>query len=174
MSDLPPATLPPVRRVVTGHDAAGKAVVISDASFPGVPNPKGTAQFTLVWTSASAPADNDDPTDGRARDVDLTLPGGSVIRVVDMLPLTTAPMHRTSSLDYGIVVSGAIELLLDDGSATLVEPGGIIVQRGTNHSWRNSSADTTARVVFVLIDAAPATVGGVPLREIHPSEGVIP
>lgn len=164
--------LPPVRRVVTGHDAAGKAVVISDASFDSVPNPKGTALFTLVWTTPTAPVDNDDASDGREREVDLTLPGGSVIRVVDMLPLTTAPMHRTSSLDYGIVVSGAIELLLDDGSATPIEQGGIVVQRGTNHSWRNPSADETARVVFVLLDAKPATVGGVPLPEIHPGRPV--
>ncbi len=162
--------LPPVRRVVTGHDATGKAVVISDATFDSVPNPKKTALFTLVWTSDGAPVDNDDTTDGRDRDVDLTLPGGSVIRVVDMLPLTTAPMHRTSSLDYGIVVSGSIELLLDDGSATLVEPSGIIVQRGTIHSWRNPSDTDTARVVFVLLDAKPATVNGEPLRDVHPRD----
>ena len=168
------STLPPVRRVVTGHDATGKAVVISDATFGSVPNPAKTALFTLVWTSPTAPADNDDATDGRDRDVDLTLPGGSVIRVVDMLPGSIAPMHRTSSLDYGIVISGAIELLLDDGSSTLVEPGGIIVQRGTNHSWRNPSADMTARVAFVLIDAKPATVDGVPLPDIHPSAGAKP
>ena len=162
--------LPPVRRVVTGHDAAGKAVVVSDATFDSIPNPKGTARFTLLWTSATAPVDNDDATDGRDRNVDLTLPGGSVIRVVDMLPLTTAPMHRTSSLDYGIVVSGSIELLLDDDSATLVEQGGIIVQRGTIHSWRNPSAEETARVVFVLLDAITATVDGKPLPDIHPGD----
>ena len=167
-------TLSPVRRVVTGHNAAGKAVVISDTTFDSVPNPAKTALFTLVWTSPTSPADNDDATDGRDRDVDLTLPGGSVIRVVDMLPLSIAPMHRTSSLDYGIVISGAIELLLDDGSATLVEPGGIIVQRGTNHSWRNPSAEVTARVAFVLLDAKPATVDGVPLEDIHPRLGIKP
>ena len=167
-------TLPPVRRVVTGHDPSGRAVVISDMTFNSVPNPAKTARFTLVWTSPTAPADNDDATDGRDRDVDLTLPGGSVIRVVDMLPLTTAPMHRTSSLDYGIVISGSIELLLDDGSATLVEPGGIIVQRGTNHSWRNPSAEVTARVAFVLLDAKPATVDGVALEDIHPRLGIKP
>lgn len=166
--------LPPVRRVVTGHDDAGKAVVISDATFDSVPNPARTANFTLIWTSNGAPVDNDDATDGRERDVDLVLPGGSVIRVGDLLPGTTAPMHRTSSLDYGIVISGAIELLLDDGSSTLVEQGGIIVQRGTNHSWRNPSADVTARVAFVLLDAKPATVNGVPLEDIHPRQGIMP
>lgn len=163
--------LPPVRRVVTGHDAAGKAVVTSDATFASTPNPAGTAEFTLIWTSQGSPIDNDDATDGRDRDTDLTLPGGSVIRVVDMLPQTTAPMHRTSSLDYGIVISGKIELILDDQSATLVEPGGVVVQRGTIHSWRNPSADETARVAFVLLDAKPATVAGQPLEDIHPRLG---
>ena len=162
--------LPPVRRIVTGHDAAGKAVVTDDRTFDSVPNPKGTALFTLLWSSDTAHVDNDDATDGRDRNVGLTLPGGSVIRVVDMLPLTTAPMHRTSSLDYGIVVSGAIELLLDDGAATLIKHGGIIIQRGTIHSWRNPSATETARVVFVLLDAKPVTVNGVPLLDIHPRD----
>ncbi len=162
--------LPPVRRVVTGHDAAGKAVVVSDRTFESVANPKGTALFTLLWSSDTSPVDNDDATDGRDRKVDLTLPGGSVIRVVDMLPLTTAPMHRTSSLDYGIVVSGEIELLLDDGAATLVERGGIVIQRGTIHSWRNPSATETARVVFVLLDAKPVIINGKPLREVHPRD----
>lgn len=164
--------LPPVHRIVTGHDDAGKAVVISNQTFDSVPNPQGTAFFTLAWTSDTTPVDNDDAIDGRNRNVDLTLPGGSVIRVVDMLPLTTAPMHRTNSLDYGIVVSGAIALVLDDGSSTLIEPGGIIIQRGTIHSWHNPSADETARVVFVLLDAKPATVDGNQLPEISPRAGL--
>lgn len=160
--------LPPVHRVVTGHDEAGNAVVISNTTFESVPNPKGTALFTLLWTSATSPVDNDDTTDGRDRNVDLTLPGGSVIRVVDMLPLTTAPMHRTNSLDYGIVISGQIELVLDDDARTLVEPGGVIIQRGTIHSWHNPSPSETARVVFVLLDALPATANGESLLPIHP------
>lgn len=167
-------TLPPVRRVVTGHDAAGKAVVISDCRFDSIANPAGTALFTLLWTSHGSPVDNDDATDGRDRNADITLPGGSVIRVVDMLPGTTAPMHRTSSLDYGIVISGTIELILDDKAATVVEPGGVIVQRGTIHSWRNPSADETARVAFVLLDAKPVTVNGQPLADIHPRLGLKP
>lgn len=164
-------SLPPVHRVVTGHNAAGKAVVIADSKFESIPNPAGTALFTLVWTSQGMPVDNNDAADGRERDTDITLPGGSVIRVVDMLPGTTAPMHRTSSLDYGIVISGKIELILDDQAATLVEPGGIVIQRGTIHSWRNPSADETARVAFVLIDAAPVVVDGKPLEDIHPRLG---
>lgn len=166
MPDLP--DLPPVRRVVTGHDAAGKAIVVSDDSFIGQPNPNGTAVLTTVWTSSGSPIDNDDATDGGKRAVDLVLPGGSVIRTVDMFPGTTAPMHRTSSLDYGIVLSGTIELILDDGSTTLVEQGGIVIQRGTIHSWRNPSSDTTARMAFVLLEAKPVTIGGKALEDIAP------
>lgn len=164
-------TLPPVRRIVTGHDAAGKAVVIDDSMLDYRSNPAGTSRLTLVWTSLGMPVDNDDATDGRDRQIGLTLPGGSVIRTVDMLPGTTAPMHRTSSLDYGIVVAGSIELLLDDGAATRCEPGDIIIQRGTIHAWRNPSADVTARVAFVLLDATPATVDGAPLPDIAPGAG---
>ncbi len=166
--------LPPVRRIVTGHDSAGKAVVVADSTFDAIPNPSGTSLMTLIWTSQTAPVDNDDPTDGRDRNVGLTLPGGSVIRIVDMLPGTTAPMHRTSSLDYGIVISGSIELILDDRASTLIEPGGIIVQRGTIHSWRNPSETETARVAFVLLDARPASVDGALLADIHPSAGLKP
>ena len=162
-------TLPPVRRIVTGHDAAGKAIVIDDGTLDARSNPAGTSRLTLVWTSLGNPVDNDDATDGRSRAVDLVLPGGSVIRTVDMLPGTSAPMHRTSSLDYGIVISGSIELLLDDGATTLCKLGDIVIQRGTIHAWRNPSADTTARVAFVLLDAKPVTVDGAPLPDIHPS-----
>ena len=76
----------PIRRIVTGHDAAGRAVVTADSVLDGVPIPNGQAVFTLVWTTATAPVDNDDVTDGRDRRTGLTLPGGSVLRVVDLLP----------------------------------------------------------------------------------------
>ncbi|MEY2943489.1 MAG: hypothetical protein RLY97_1503, partial [Pseudomonadota bacterium] len=117
----------PIRRVVTGHDSAGKAVVTADSVLDSKPNPTGSSLFTLVWTTATTPVDNDDPTDGRERSVGLTLPGGSVLRVVDLLPRNCAPMHRTNSLDYGIVLNGAIELVLDDDDVTLVEAGCIII-----------------------------------------------
>ncbi len=166
--------LSPVRRVVTGHDAAGKAVVIADTLLPTTANPSGTSIFSLVWTSDKMPVDNDDPADGAARKVDLTLAGGSVIRILDMLPGTTAPMHRTSSLDYGIMISGTIDLILDDNQRTRIEAGAVVVQRGTIHSWHNPSDTEVARVAFVLLDAKPVTVDGVALPDIHPSAGLKP
>ena len=162
----------PIRRIVTGHDAKGRAVVTADALLQGAPVPSGSSVLTLLWTTATAPVDNDDATDGRDRDVGLTLPGGSVLRIVEMLPNTRSPMHRTNSLDYGIVLSGSVELELDGGALTPVEPGDIVIQRGTIHAWRNPSADTPARIAFVLLDATPATVDGAPLPEISPRAGL--
>lgn len=160
--------LPPVRRVVTGHNRNGRAVVVGDETFAPAPIPSGDADFLLLWTTPTVPADNGDPVDGREREAGLTLNAGSVIRIVDMLPGKQSPMHRTNSIDYGIVVSGEIELELDDGSRTRVGAGSVIVQRGTNHLWRNPSATEPCRIVFVLIEAAPYVHDGVPLAEHKP------
>ena len=158
----------PVRRVVTGHDAEGRAIIKSDDSFPVVEIPSGDAAFCLVWTTETVPADNNDETDGRAREAGLTLNAGSVIRIVDMLPGRASPMHRTNSIDYGIILSGEIELEVDDGAKTLIGPGGIIVQRGTNHLWRNPSDHVPCRIAFVLIEAPAYIHDGEPLPEHKP------
>ena len=162
------ASLPPVRRVVTGHDAQGRAVIRSDQSFETRTIPSGDAAFALMWTTASVPADNNDEVDGRERDAGLTIHHGSVIRIVDMLPGGASPMHRTNSIDYGIVLTGEVELELDDGVKTLLRPGDIVVQRGTMHLWRNPSDHQTCRMVFVLTEAAPYVHKGKPLEEIQP------
>ncbi|MFN3450564.1 MAG: cupin domain-containing protein, partial [Sphingorhabdus sp.] len=90
------------------------------------------------------------------------------IRIVDMLPGGVSPMHRTNSIDYGIVLSGEVELELDDGAVTTARSGDIIVQRGTVHLWRNRSTTDVCRIVFVLIEAPPVLVNGVPLDEEKP------
>jgi quercetin dioxygenase-like cupin family protein len=157
---------PPVRRIVTGHDGAGRAVFTADDLLPVNPIPSGDAAFSLIWTTASVPADNNDDTDGRERDAGLTLHQGSVIRIVDMLPGGVSPFHRSSSIDYGIVLSGAVELELDDGAVTTARAGDIIVQRGTIHLWRNPSATDNCRIAFVLIEASPRMVDGKPLPDV--------
>lgn len=159
---------PPLRRVVTGHDCRGRATIRSDATFPSEPIALGGADFALVWTTAAVPVDNNDETDGRERDAGLTLNRGSVIRIVDFHPKGESPMHRTNSIDYGIVLAGQIELALEDGVKTVVGPHSIVVQRGTNHKWRNPSASEWARVAFVLIEAAPFVHDGSPLLEDKP------
>lgn len=159
----------PVRRVVTGHDAeTGKAVFVSDTTFEPIDVPSGDAAMCLIWTAPTLPVDNDDPADGRSREAGVTLKGGSVIRIVDLYPGEQSPMHRTNSLDYGILLTGELELELDDGMKTKLLPGDIVVQRGTIHLWRNPSATTSCRIVFVLTEATAAIVQGRPLAEIHP------
>lgn len=158
----------PVRRVVTGHDLAGKAIFVSDDRFDPVDVPNGDAAMCLIWTAPDLPIDNNDPTDGRTRPAGLTLRGGSVIRTVDMYPGEQSPFHRTNSLDYGIVLSGELELELDDGALVLLSPGDIVIQRGTIHLWRNPSDSVSCRIVFVLTEAIPVEINTSLLPEIYP------
>lgn len=159
---------PPVRRVVTGHDAEGRAVFRSDERFEPRVIPSGDAAMALIWTTASVPADNNDETDGRDREAGTTLHNGSVIRIVDMLPGGQSPMHRTNSIDYGIVLAGQVELELDDGATRLLGPGDIVVQRGTIHLWRNPTATEACRLAFILIEAPPFELNGKPLEQRQP------
>jgi quercetin dioxygenase-like cupin family protein len=156
------------RRVVTGHDAEGRAIFRSDDIFPLEPIPIGGADFALIWTTPTVPVDNNDEVDGRERPADLTLRGGSVLRVGDLLPGSVSSMHRSNSIDYGIVMSGQIELELDNGETKLLGPGDIVVQRGTIHLWRNPSETETCRMIWILIEAAPYMQDGVPMEEVHP------
>ena len=167
MTKLSDSGLPPVQRVVTGHDAQGRAVFKSEDVSPTRTIPTGDAAFLLLWTTETVPADNNDETDGRFRDAGLTINNGSVIRIVDMLPGKQSPMHRTNSIDYGIILSGEIELELDDGAKRTVREGGIVIQRGTNHLWRNIT-DRPCRIAFILIEAPAYEHDGVPLPEHKP------
>jgi quercetin dioxygenase-like cupin family protein len=146
------ATSGPPRRIVTGHDAEGRSVVLSDA-----PTPKtldvGTAAFHELWiteeTPVPIPATEPEPTDRPVR----TPPpaGGVTVRFTEMAPGAESPMHRTETVDVGVVLEGETWLLLDDGSETRVGRGDAVVQRGTNHAWANRS-DRPVRMVFVMID----------------------
>lgn len=154
-----------VRRVVTGHDREGRAIVARDAVLTANERDDGRVRFVKIWTTDQSPADNMDERDAALRETGLTSPGGSVLRVTDLAPGTRSPMHRTSSVDYGIVLQGEIDLELDDGSVTRVRAGEIVVQRGTIHAWVNNGSDW-CRIAFVLIDAVPVTVAG---KTLEPS-----
>ena len=157
------------RRIVTGHDDRGRAVFRSVDELRPEVIPSGDAAMATIWSTAEVPADLNDETDGREREVGITLNGGSVIRVVDMLPGGESPMHRTNSIDYGIVQSGSVELELDDGRVETCRAGDVIVQRGTIHLWRNPSDSETCRIVFVLTEAKSGYVhDGQPLEELKP------
>ncbi|KAK0728745.1 cupin domain-containing protein [Lasiosphaeria miniovina] len=159
-------------RFITDHNAAGLSVF--DASIPeAVPTQAmGRMSFQLGYATTSLPADFSSGADVAQYSSFLTgpppgiyIPGGSVLRIVEMQPGGASPMHRTVSLDYGVVLDGAAELVLDSGESRVLERGDMVVQRGTNHLWRNKSATETSRMLFVTLESKPVEVGGKLLSE---------
>lgn len=177
-----------IRRVVTGHDASGKAVIVEDGLAPIVrtdDNRPGYA-MTQLWITDTSPAQVDSGGDPTQRPITLSPPAsGTVVRIVDFPPAAQeltevdartaaeafamygessaltgkgeAPkrhpfMHRTETIDYALVMSGEIVILLDDSEVTLKQ-GEVLIQRGTNHAWTNRS-DQPCRMLFVLVDGA--------------------
>ncbi|HZT51757.1 MAG TPA: cupin domain-containing protein [Stellaceae bacterium] len=173
----------PIRRVVTGHNKAGKSIFLSDGAAPVVVS-RGTASTTVteLWETRGTPASNrgdEDPTQHPYR---LPPPkNGTVFRIIEYPPdkvrvsalrqpgtshdaaaegyvrdlaNTRHPgFHKTDSVDYAIVLSGEIYALMDEGE-TLLKAGDVLIQRGTSHAWSNRT-DEPATVAFVLIDAEP-------------------
>jgi quercetin dioxygenase-like cupin family protein len=140
------------RRIVTGHDAAGKSVVLSDTTSPKTTE-IGTAAFHEIWVTEGMPVQIP-ATEPESTDRPIRVPpppNGVMIRFTEMEPGAASPMHRTETLDVGVVLEGETWMLLDDGSETLVGPGDAVVQRGTNHAWENRS-DRPVRMLFVLVD----------------------
>lgn len=154
-----------IRRVITGHTADGRAVVIKDDVVAAQSVAGGDAQFALIWKTIESPVDNDDAVDRSAEPTGLVEPNGSILRMVDLAPGTRSPLHRTHSLDYGIVLSGEVDLELDGGQLTRVRQGEVIVQRGTIHAWINPGPET-CRIAFILLGARPPNVAGRPLPEV--------
>ncbi|GAA5854276.1 hypothetical protein JCM9279_005105 [Rhodotorula babjevae] len=164
--------LPIIRRVVTTHDESGDAKVWIDEEVENKAPPgfSDGVSFGLAWTTDSSPADCQTSVDGKDLPIgELASAEGSVVRYVDMPPKHVSPMHRTISLDYGFLLFGTVELLLPDGSKTLVKPGDIVVQRGTDHAWVNPSETEWARMVYVLLPSKPVVVDGkeLPPKSIH-------
>jgi naringenin degradation protein FdeH len=176
-------SFPPIHRVVTGHDAEGKAIVAIDGPLPTVVELQAVPGmiFHEVWETLRVPApvdDGADPTTGpmmhgppkngvRIRFVDLP-PDASYLaeaaprmkalfeEVNNVEGLTTKSdsphpmMHRTESIDYGVVIEGELTLVLDDSEVSL-RPGSVVIQRGTNHAWANRSGKM-CRMLFIQID----------------------
>ncbi len=148
-----------VRRVVTGHDENGKAVVrIDDRGAHAKSNrPNMTAQ--VIWTTDDLPVNfAEDGEDKGAREIGTTVQNGSVFRVIEFAPGVTPRNHRTDSIDYAVVVSGEIDMEMDD---TLVHlrAGDVLVQRGTIHNWMNQGTEPCV-IAFVLIGSIGNTAVG--------------
>lgn len=146
-----------VRRVITGHDASGKAVVKIDEIVSDLKIGRPGAMVAPIWITEGFPVDNNGSEDTSKRQVGTTLPGGTVLRVVEFSPGVQARNHRTSSIDYAIVMSGEINMEMD-GTLIHLKAGDVLVQRGTIHNWINDGK-APCIIAFALVDAKPATVG---------------
>ena len=152
---------PPIRRVVTGHNAKNVAKAMLDAPATNAKYPSPGTVSTMIWCTDRTPADIS--TGERFEDMGSrilgTAPpaGGTRFAVIDFPPGNPAHMHRTETIDYVIVIEGEIEMDMDDSTVKL-KAGDVMVQRGTNHAWANRS-NARARVAFVLIDAEPLGIG---------------
>jgi mannose-6-phosphate isomerase-like protein (cupin superfamily) len=171
-----------VRRVLTGHDADGRSILLSDGLAPNVKEMASMPGLALtdLWETKSAPASNAGSADAAERPVRLEPPkNGTILRVVEFPPdsqwrrsadaraafgsigashaadegSADPMMHRTSTVDYAIVLKGEIHAVMEKGE-TLLRAGDILVQRGTNHSWSVRGA-APALVAFVLVSAKP-------------------
>lgn len=171
-----------VRRVLTGHDTEGRSIILQDGIAPNMkemPSFPGLA-LTDLWETKGAPASNEGDADAAARPIRLEPPpGGTIVRIVEFPPDSTRPqssdgsegfkaigaghaqdrhsadpmMHRTSTVDYIIVLKGEIYAVMENGE-TLLRPGDVLIQRGTNHSW-SVRKDEPCIIAAVLVSAKP-------------------
>jgi quercetin dioxygenase-like cupin family protein len=176
----------PARRVITGHDSTGKAVVLFDDNTPYTARRDEKTLQQRLWVTDKFPVAMDGDKDRGAIEVKIAPPpGGTIIRYLDIppeseeakklpkdhmakmigdqhhMPPGVRPpshpsMHRTRTLDYAIVLSGEIDMLLDDSEVHL-KAGDVLVQQATNHAWVNRGTET-CRICFVLIDGADPLV----------------
>jgi quercetin dioxygenase-like cupin family protein len=147
-----------VRRVITGHDANGKAVVKIDEVAKNVTSGRPGASAVNIWTTEGFPANNDGDSDEGQRKVATTLKNGTIFRIIEFAPGLAARNHRTDSIDYIVVISGEIEMELDDTLVRL-KAGDVMVQRGTIHNWINRGTAPCVLAV-ILVDAKSVEAGG--------------
>ena len=153
-----------LRRVVTGHDANGKAVVKIDEVSQNLSTGRPGRSACVVWTTESLPVDNTGDADQGLRQVGTTLNNGTVFRVIEFSPGVAPRNHRTDSIDYAVVMSGEIDMELDD-TVVHLKAGDVLVQRGTIHNWVNRGTEPCV-MAFILIDAKPVEIGETVLRAV--------
>lgn len=148
-----------VRRVVTGHDTNGKAIVKIDEVCTHVREGRPGALACNIWTTQGFPVDNDGQDDAGRAPVGTTMKGGTVFRMIEFKPGVASRMHRTDSIDYLVILKGEIDMALDDGVEVHVKAGDVMVQRGTIHNWINRGTESCF-VAVILVDAKPVEAGG--------------
>jgi mannose-6-phosphate isomerase-like protein (cupin superfamily) len=151
---------PKIRRVVTGHDEQGKAIVKIDEVCTTFKEGRPNGFACNVWTTDTTPADNSGQADGGQREGKFTMiENGTVFRILDFHPGVQRRVHRTDSIDYIVVMSGEIDMELDDGEAVHLKAGDVMVQRGTGHNWINRGTHACVMAV-ILVHANPVQAGG--------------
>ena len=172
--------LPSVQRFIATHDPLTKRAIFSnaiseDTKVDRIPG----AAFRLGYVTKGFPVDLNKDDDLAVYKPYLEKPpglvasGGTVLRFVDMEPGLLSPMHRTVSLDYGVVLEGEVELVLDSGETRKMTRGDVAVQRGTMHAWRNLSSTSWARMMYVLQECKPVEIEEEVLKEDYGTmEGV--
>lgn len=178
-----PQQLPPVRRVLTGHNAAGEAVIIEDGLAPAVRTvaERPGYRVTNLWATFGAPAPINDPDRVSELSGVMPPPKGTVVRIIDFPPDSKDPAEREKAFNASFahlfkdadhspkpsqhpgmhktesvdyaIVMSGEITAIMDSSETVLRAGDVLVQRGTNHAWANRS-DAMARVCFVLIDGS--------------------
>jgi quercetin dioxygenase-like cupin family protein len=141
-----------IRRVVTGHDAEGRAKIQIDEIARNVIDRRPGYQSCVIWSTEAFPADNEDPTDAAERPVPTSLPNGTVFRIGRFEPGVAPRVHRTESLDYAVVMSGEIDMELEQGEEVRLKAGDVLVQRGTIHNWIVRGTEPCV-IAFVLTSA---------------------
>jgi quercetin dioxygenase-like cupin family protein len=147
----------PVRRIVTGHDRNKVAKVVKEGPPTFELRPFEGALSRLIWSTDAMPVENkigDEVEDMGSKPLGLATPrNGTRFTVVEFAPGNHVYMHRTSSMDYVVVISGELDMDMDDSTVKL-KAGDVIVQRGTNHAWANRS-NAPARLAVVMVEAKP-------------------
>ena len=158
-----------VRKVVTGHDAKGRAVIARDEQIDGVPIP-GLGELAFLWAAdepATYPNAGDNPAapapfppvGGIRFIIGTYLPGDFIapeptpemhLEDGDELGGANAGFHRTDTTDFGVVLSGNVVLELDDGVEVLLSPGDVVVQNGTRHRWRVVGGVPATVAAFII------------------------
>jgi quercetin dioxygenase-like cupin family protein len=147
-----------IRRVVTGHDDQGRAKVLIDEQVNNVFSHRQNAEYGVIWSTDSLPANNDGSEDPSNKKIGTTIENGSVFRIVSFGPGVAPRNHRTDSIDYAVVMSGEIDMVLDNETARL-KAGDVLVQRGTVHNWINNGKEPCI-IAFALISAQPVSING--------------
>ena len=164
-----------VRRIVTGHDQKGKAIVASDERMVGQSAAnRPYISRCEIWSTDKMPVDNSEAAAAAQRKgfvVRHNYVGsgqGTVVRITEFAPGAAKFMHRTETVDYAILLSGECDLELDDGKMVHMTQGDIVVQRGTMHAWVNNSSAPCV-FAFILIDADPVEAAGQQLTTHYPT-----